>query len=102
MLGWEKDAARTASVCRTTLLGESLSSQNRADEVGRRISPGTCIKKSYSVKQTAALNSLGVSLIYRKNAEEMALLWMCCRLTACAWLVKYIRYFWAYLQTTPS
>lgn len=45
-LGWEKDAARTASVCQATLSGESFSSQNCADEVGRHVSPGTCIKKS--------------------------------------------------------
>lgn len=50
VLGWEKDAVRMVIVCRTTLSGENLSSPNRADEVGRRISPGTCIKKSCSVK----------------------------------------------------
>lgn len=44
-LGCEKDAARTASVCRATLSGRSFSSRNHADEVGRRVSPGTCIKE---------------------------------------------------------
>ena len=50
MLGWEKGAARTVSVCRTTLSGGSLGSQNRGDEVGRHISPVTCIQKSCSVE----------------------------------------------------
>lgn len=101
VLSWKKDAVRMASMCWTTLSGGSLSSQNLVDEVGRHIPPGTCIKKSCSVKRTAALNSPSICLIYRNKAEETAQLWICCRLTACALLVKYIRYFWAYLQTPP-